>query len=119
MKKVYFATPVNGRTEPTLVEKKEAALARCIEVRGHLKRLHPDWVICYSFMVCPINQVLTEAEAMGRCVTLLMSCDMIVMDETWQNSKGCRLENYVADLYGIEARGLRIILSEPKKIVKL
>lgn len=120
MKKVYFATPVNGRTEPTLAEKKEAALRRCIAVRNHLKRLHPDWVITYSFMVCPINQVLTEAEAMGRCVTLLMSCDMIILDDNWQYSKGCRLEWDAAELYGIERHPLRLMLAEvQKKIVKL
>jgi hypothetical protein len=130
MKKVYFATPVNGRTEPTLAEKKEAALARCVEVRNHLKRLHPDWVICYSFMVCPINynlsrdHDLTEAEAMGRCVTLLMSCDMLITDNIvltvppTQQSKGCKLEWFAAEVYGIERKFLNDIFTE-KKIVKL
>lgn len=124
MKKVYFATPVNGRTEPTLAEKKAAALARCVEVRNHLKRLHPEWVITYSFMVCPINQVLTEAEAMGRCVTLLMSCDMLITDNIvltvppTQQSKGCKLEWLTAEVYGIERKFLNDIFTE-KKIVKL
>ena len=121
MKKVYFATPVNGRTEPTLAEKKEAALARCIEVRNHLKRLHPDWVICYSFMVCPISEKLTEAEAMGRCITLLLSCDMVVLDQVpaRMNSKGMNLERCCAEIYGIKINYLNEILSEPKKIEKL
>lgn len=127
MKKVYFATPVNGRTEPTLAEKKAAALARCVEVRNHLKRLHPDWVICYSFMVCPINynlspdHDLTEAEAMGRCVTLLMSCDTLVLDQVpaRMNSKGMNLERCCAEIYGIKINYLNEILSEPKKIEKL
>ena len=123
MKKVYFATPVNGRTEPTLAEKKEAALARCVEVRNHLKRLHPDWVISYSFMVCPISEKLTEAEAMGRCITLLMECDMIILDDVplplYANSRGCLLENMAAQIYGIEQEVLRNILAEPKKFVKL
>lgn len=118
MKKVYFATPVNGRTEPTLAEKKAAALARCVEVRNHLKRLHPDWVITYSFMVCPINQVLTEAEAMGRCVTLLMSCDMLILDGGWMQSKGCELEMRTAEIYEIESLRLKEVFTE-KKIVKL
>lgn len=120
MKKVYFATPVNGRTEPTLAEKKDAAFARCVDVQTHLKRLHPDWVICYSFMVCPRDERLTEAEAMGRCITLLMECDMIILDDNWQYSKGCRLEWDAAELYGIERYPLRLILAEvQKKIVKL
>lgn len=122
MKKVYFATPVNGRTEPTLAEKKGAALARCVEVRNHLKRLHQDWVICYSFMVCPINQRLTEAEAMGWCITLLMECDMIILDDVplplYAKSRGCLLENMAAQIYGIEQKALRNIFTE-KKIVKL
>lgn len=119
MKKVYFASPVNGRTEPTLAEKKTAALARCVEVRNHLKRLHPDWVITYSFMVCPINQVLTEAEAMGRCVTLLMDCDMLILDDGWMQSRGCTLEQATAKIYGKEIHRLKNVLEEPKKIVKL
>jgi len=119
MKKVYFATPVNGRQEATLAEKKAAALARCVEVRNHLKRLHPDWVITYSFMVCPINQVLTEAEAMGRCVTLLMSCDMLILDDGWMQSRGCALEKATAETYGIERHRLKDIFVEPKEIVKL
>ena len=118
MKKVYFATPVNGRQEATLAEKKAAALARCVEVRNHLKRLHPDWVICYSFMVCPRDEQITEAEAMGRCVTLLMSCDMLILDDGWMHSKGCELEMRTAEIYEIETLKLKEILAE-KKIVKL
>ena len=118
MKKVYFATPVNGRTEPTLAEKKDAALARCVDVRTHLKRLHPDWVICYSFMVCPRDERLTEAEAMGRCITLLMECDMLILDDGWVKSRGCNVECSVANNYDI----LTVMLKEcyeQKKIVKL
>lgn len=101
MKKVYFATPVNGRSEGSIREKKIAALRRCIKMREALTRKHPDWAVMFSFNVCPIDANLSEPEAMGRCVTLLMACDMIVVDNGWEGSKGCQAEVKVADTYGI------------------
>lgn len=100
MKKVYFATPVNGRRELSMMEKKRGALYRCLKVREQLKMTYPDWIICYSFMVCPIGQELTEAEAMGRCVTLLMECDALILDDGWMESAGCSVERSVAVNYG-------------------
>ena len=97
MKKVYFATPVNGRKELTKQAKKEAALVRCIEVRKFLHEQYPDWIVTFSFNVCPIeDKTLTEAEAMGRCVTLLMQCDGLILDDGWMGSAGCNVERSVA-----------------------
>lgn len=100
MKKVYFATPVNGRKELTKQMKKEAALQRCIEVRNQLHAIHPDWIVTFSFNVCPVeDKTLTEPEAMGRCVTLLMSCDALILDDGWMESAGCNVERCVAVNY--------------------
>jgi hypothetical protein len=100
MKKVYFATPVNGRKELTKQMKKEAALQRCIEVRHKLNIIHPDWIVMFSFNVCPVeDKNLTEAEAMGRCVTLLMACDALILDDGWMESAGCNVERAVAVNY--------------------
>ena len=103
MKKVYFATPVNGRKESTLEDKKLAALHRCYDVREKIKKAHPDWIFCYPFMVCPFDtQSFTEAEAMGRCVTLLMQCDALILDDGWMESAGCSVERSVAVNYDIK-----------------
>ena len=100
MKKVYFATPVNGRKEPTERAKKVAALQRCVEFRTKMKDIHPDWAVTFSFNVCPIGQELDEPTAMGRCVELLMRCDALVLDDGWMGSAGCSVERSVAVNYG-------------------
>ena len=100
MRKVYFATPVNGRKELTKQMKKQAALDRCIEVRQFLRQQHPDWIVTFSFNVCPVeDKNLTEPEAMGRCVTLLMQCDALILDDGWMESAGCNVERCVAVNY--------------------
>jgi hypothetical protein len=38
---------------------------------------------------------------MGCCVRLVMESDMLVMDETWWDSRGCWVENEVAKQYDI------------------
>ena len=80
-------------------------------VKGHRKLLcelirfwHPDVrpaEVVTSFDVCPIDEQIEESTAMGRCVSLVMTCDAIWMDGHWNESKGCRLEHRTAELYGL------------------
>jgi hypothetical protein len=111
-RKVYFATPVNGRTERTFEEKKLAALKRCIEVRQILTREQPDWMVTFSFTVCPINEHIDEPTAMARCYDLLRKCDMIVLDRGWLMSEGCRKEKRFAHQHGKYVVKLNDILKE-------
>lgn len=99
--KVYVATPVNGRPEPTLEEKRKAAYER-IEFLKTMPRPQ-GWEIVSSFDVCPLDEEITEAEAMGRCISLLMTCDAMVVDRCLpiSKSKGVKLEIECAKLYGI------------------
>ena len=92
-------------------QKRLAALKRCITVRERMKTRHPDWAVVCSFNVCPLHKEFTEPEAMGRCVNLLMQCDMLVYDEGGENSKGMMLEKAVADIYGIPKMPLRFMLT--------
>ena len=111
-KKVYFATPVNGRMEHTFEEKKLAALKRCIEVRQLLAREQPDWIVTFSFTVCPINEPIDEPTAMARCYDLLRQCDIIVLDRGWMNSEGCNKERRFAIHHGIFVLTLNDVLKE-------
>lgn len=96
---MYLATPVNGRDEETLEQKRIAAHNRVKELKVELGKQHPDWNIVSAFDVCPAFGELDEAEAMGRCIALLMTCDGIVMDKFWRQSRGCRLEHGCALIY--------------------
>ena len=101
--KIYVATPVNGRQEATLKEKREGAYKRVNEMKELIRRKHPDAELHSSFDVdvSPIDgYVYDEATIMGLCVTCVMECDMVVMDSGWQVSRGCTVESFVAIQYG-------------------
>ena len=101
--KIYLATPVNGRQEATLKEKREAAYKRVKEMSELIRRKHPDAELHSSFDddISPIGGVVwSEAGIMGLCVMRVMECDMVVMDSGWQVSRGCTVESFVAIQYG-------------------
>lgn len=105
---IYIATPVNGRPEPTLEEKRQKAHNRICNIRKQLHRNFPNAEFHSSFddAISPINKnyyehFMTESDIMGKCVALVMKCDMIVLDYGWNKSRGCRLEKVTAEIYDV------------------
>ena len=109
--KVYIATPVNGRPEATIEEKRKAAYHRVCHLKVALKRLMPDAEFHSSFDedIAPLDIELTkkmfgvelpsEPVIMGKCVQRVMECDALFLDMGWLMSKGCNLEYQTARLY--------------------
>ena len=103
--KVYIATPVNGRKEPTLIEKQRAALARVNELKAKVKELHPSasvWSSVGNIVLARKGMPNTEPRIMGSCVRMVMQSDIIVLDRGWWDSKGCNVEKFTAETYGIQ-----------------
>ena len=100
-KRMYIATPVNARSEATLDLKREAAHRRCVGLKAVLEIDFPDWEIVTPFDVTRHFGEVVEAEAMGACITLLLTCDAIYLDRGWTASKGCNLEYRAAKIYGL------------------
>ena len=100
--KIYLASPVNGRKEKTLKEKQKAARKRIGEMQEQLKKIYPDGTFRCSFDIIGLvlDQQLTEAEIMGRCVQMVMESDMVILDDGWESSQGCTVERFVAWEYG-------------------
>lgn len=113
--KIYIATPVNGRKEATLEEKREGAYKRVKELEYKLSKSvngmeFAEFHSSFDSDIAPINVELTrkmygyelpsEAIIMGKCVQRVMECDAIYMDIFNMDSKGCRIESYVANVYG-------------------
>ena len=101
--KVYIATPVNGRKEPTLIEKQRGALARVNELKTKVKELHPSasvWSSVGNIVVARKGMPEREAAIMGSCVRMVMESDIILLDRNWWDSKGCNVEKFTAETYG-------------------
>lgn len=101
MKRLYIATPINGRKGRNLEEKKEIAHAR-VRVLKKLLSGAPEFqdYEIFSTFDLPHDGDTTEARALGDCVTAVLNCDAIYMDHGWLQSKGCNLEYRAAKIYG-------------------
>ena len=103
--KIYIATPVNGRPEATIEEKRKVAYNRVCYLQERLRTIYPDAEFHSSFDLdiapnkSPFEYIPTEAEVMGKCVQRVMECDAIFLDGGWAMSKGCNLEYQTARLY--------------------
>lgn len=97
---IYVSTPINGRSEKTRQAKMEAAGKRMEELRQMLQKEYPQARIVVPFDVVPPKDDITEAVALGRCITALLECDAIYDDDFLEcRSKGCRLEYVTAQIY--------------------
>ena len=107
--KIYIATPVNARKEATLEEKRKAAwrrIAKLIERVWCEEDELQEHIDCHSSFdddIAPLSkpiELLPESVVIGRCVTRVMECDVILMDWGYENSKGCTVEHTTALVYG-------------------
>ena len=102
---MYIATPVNARKEATLEEKRIAAMYRVMEIiRLALKEFpDADFHSAFDKDIAPIDKESpSEAVIMGKCVQRVIECDVVIMDEGWQESRGCFIEYRVAKAYDKE-----------------
>lgn len=104
---IYVSTPINGRSEKTRQAKMEAAGKRMEELRQMLQKEYPQARIVVPFDVVPPKDDITEAVALGRCITALLECDAAYFDDMWNaRSRGCSTESFVARIYG------KVLMSE-------
>lgn len=92
--KMYLSFPITGRNIQ--------------DVKVYAKRVKQIWVekgydVITPFEVAPVEG-MSYAYYMGRDVEALLGCDGIILCHDWFNSKGCRLEYNVAEIYGKKVR---------------
>lgn len=99
--RLYIATPINARKEPTKKERFLAAKHLCELIKEVLS--DEPWYQDYDEVITPFDVnpfgKYGETEAMGRCVTAVLESSAIYLDHGWQSSKGCNLEYRTAKLY--------------------
>ena len=98
--KLYIATPINARQEPTMREKLIAAKRR-VEM---LKEILADDVRFKKYELIStfdFNNMYDadEEKAMSRCIYHVLTSDAIYLDLGWTMSKGCNLEHLAARIY--------------------
>ena len=98
--KLYIATPINARPEPTMREKLVAAKRRVEMLKAILADdvRFKDYELISTF---DFNDMYdTEERAMSRCIYHVLISDAIYLDHGWTASKGCNLEYFTAQIYG-------------------
>lgn len=96
--KIYISIPISGCNIQD-----QSGLA--LSVAEKLKELGHEPINPFDTPTAPINYNEKEMYAyyMGRDIEQLLLCDAILFcDRLWPNSKGCRAEHNISDVYGIK-----------------
>ena len=99
--KLYIATPINARQEPTMREKLVAAKRRVEMLKeilaNDIRFKNYELISTFDF-----NNMYDadEEKAMSRCIYHVLTSDAIYLDHGWTASKGCNLEYLTAKIYG-------------------
>lgn len=98
--KLYIATPINARQEPTMREKLVAAKRRVERLKAIIANdiRFKDYELISTFDFNDRND--TEEKAMSRCIYHVLTSDAIYLDHGWIASQGCNLEYLAAKIYG-------------------
>ena len=105
IRRMYIATPINGRHDGHDFNEKLALAKGRVKVLKQVLSEEPDFDGCEfvsTFDIHPNGSMPPEHKAMGDCIALVMTCDAIMLDHGWLQSKGCNLEYRAAKIYGKE-----------------
>lgn len=103
-KKIYLSIPITGLDINKQMEKAD-------RVKAMLSKRSYDVINPFEIYV---GEKPTYGEYLGADVTAIIDhADEIFMCKGWQNSKGCRVERFVADTYG--KRIMYEQIEEPEK----
>ena len=102
--RVYIATPINGRHDGRDFKEKLALARHRVDILKQVLRDKPGFKGCEFVSTFDFKDQLnkSEAENMGNCIQLVLTCDAIYLDQGWLQSRGCNLEYRAAKIYGLE-----------------
>lgn len=87
---MYLSLPITGRNIK--------------DVKAHARRIKQIWESEGFDVITPFDIVKDDSKpysyCMGKDIETLLECDGIIMCDGWFMSKGCRVENHVAQVYG-------------------
>lgn len=89
MKRIYVSLPISG-LDYNAQKRHAMTVAQYLRDRGYFA--------ITPFDINPTPTISYNA-AMGRCVEILLECDVIYLCKGWESSKGCNAELQVALVY--------------------
>ena len=101
---IYVAHPYSGKEEnKKAVEEKIKKL-----VKKHPRHTFISPIHTFGYMY---NWVKDYDQGMQMCLTLLRKCDMLILCEDWNSSRGCNTEFEFARRNGIKSIGYKEALN--------
>lgn len=102
-KRFFISIPITGQ--------EETAKVLCKEYKKQLSEKYPSIEFITPFEV-NIEKNKPDSYYMGRDIEKLMECDGIVSVEGWQKSKGCQVERFTANIYGLRIYDMKDLLNK-------
>lgn len=95
--KIYISIPITGH-DPEEQQAKAAKFAEAIKALGH-KPVNP-----FDTPAAPSHLDEREEYAyyIGEDLKEMLRCDAVYFSEGWNRSKGCTLEHFAAEIYGLK-----------------
>jgi hypothetical protein len=101
-KKVYISLPMKG-VEDTVWARYQSSVAYVKQLPGYelCDIIPPIDITDFMPNYKPENIKYSYGYYLGKDVELLCDCTDILMSENWENSKGCKIEKYIAETLDI------------------
>lgn len=95
--KIYISLPISGKNVMT-----QTGIA--LSVAEQIRDLGHEPVNPFETPLAPPERSERQKYAyyMGRDIEKLLLCDAVYFCEGWQESRGCRVESYIAETNGLK-----------------
>lgn len=107
--KLFVSQAMSGLSDEEILTKREELIQLAKEYLNV-----PDLEVIDSFHKTPDLIEKGRVAVLGHSIQLMADADVVIFSENWQHANGCRVEQNVCDLYGIQALYERNIRLEMK-----
>lgn len=94
--KVFISQPMRGKTAEEIITERERLIGKAREHYG------ADIEVIDSYIQHGAHSEHNALWQLGKSLELMSTADAAVFAQDWEGSRGCRIENMAAILYGLE-----------------